>query len=168
MNFCIFFFIISIVKVYFPSKISDRYLDMVYMICYTLCSFSVIGYWYLNQINEMFIPKIKINTVEYYCNYFINGGNLLFMTWYGVNLKQFRTPKLFVFGIFMAVFVLWYFTILIGIKALTGKNVYIFPEKMKKDELILFFAITLITTFVVVGSIDMMIKASIRLKTKKR
>ena len=167
MNFSIIFFGISIYRLYYRSKkLSVLYQDMLYLISFSLTSTSVFINWYSNKLDEDLIyQNIKINTLsEYLCGIFTNGGNLLLLIWYGINLSSFSPVNFKIFVIFELVFIFWYTGIVFGTKIATGMYPYYFLGKMSYEELLSMLIGTLITSNVSVIVFSQIIHSLIKIK----
>jgi multisubunit Na+/H+ antiporter MnhF subunit len=166
VNFSVVCLIIRLYRIYYPSKVSLRYQDMLYIISYTSTAVSVSLYWFLYILDSSLVEDYEAGDrpEEYYCEIFMNGGNLALLTWYGLNLESLSTLKLKLLTVFQTVFAAWYLGVLIAFRIVTGGHVYPFIDKIDRTQGFQILLVIVLVSFTCFVGVPKLIRENIKFK----
>lgn len=168
MNFAIAYFTLALLQHARKLNISQKFLDTLFVVVFSLTVLSTSAQWYLNSIDPELTQGeiLEPNSKEYYCGMFLYGGNLILILWYGLNLEHFKKVSIKVVISFIFGFFLWYSGIVIGTKIVTGKFPYNFITKFSLlDYVQLFFTLFVVNILSVVAFCSL-VKGQIKLKNQ--
>jgi hypothetical protein len=136
LNFTIIYFVLSLIKPFYPRKIKNLFIDALYLVSFSLNTLSVTAHWYLESIDPELVVQdiIEVNSDSFFCHLFLFGGNLVLLIWYGLNLEHFSRINYKPIVWFMLAFAFWYMGVLFGIKMVVGEYPYYFVGRMKTGE----------------------------------
>lgn len=168
MNFAIVYFILAFLQHTRKFQVSQKFLDTLFVVVFSLTVLSTSAQWYLNSIDPELTQGdiLEPNSKEYYCGMFLYGGNLILIFWYGLNLEHFKKVNIKVVFSFISGFFLWYSGIVIGTKIVTGQFPYNFITKFSlADHIRLLFTLLGINVLSVIAFCNL-VKGQIKLKNQ--